>query len=507
MIIINCIIVINIFEIGDKMEYNIIPLLLKRYSFEEKMNICQYISKDYIYPDGQIDIEKLRKGILPWELETFALFSIMSNKEYSHEDFKSKDDKRFLEIMACIRNYVHPKLNEGERNRFVDRFLIVTGINQFSFQEYYIYRLFRYNYFFNFSNSQIDMKRIFFDKFGCSYDEFKKLTFMLNMFFSNNIIERKILDYIIMFKYSNAYKQLKINRDEFIIRQNEISNSIDDYLYCFKLFFQYPFIYYKDTSFLPLPHILIQSTTSALLYRITEKNDALREKIGKEVIENYLVYILKESGLYNEVIPEQVYKKSGKERRTIDCMVRKDNRCILLDSKSIVPFVKTREMDEYFIDITIDRIANSIIQVFDHITERFQYEYYPFSEHLDFDKNNIYGIVVILEDSYIRRNRIIDCVAKKKGIDINSNEYNYICSNIKVLGLYDIENKTFNNENLVTLLEINRDDKKKWFDFSLSAINSEVKPSRMINEFIENEKNDLSKFTQELVDIGLIKKE
>lgn len=64
------------------MEYGKLLQILKRYSFSEKMSILQKYSKLLMSPTGLIEMNKLIELPLPWELETFLLFSIKSKECY-----------------------------------------------------------------------------------------------------------------------------------------------------------------------------------------------------------------------------------------------------------------------------------------------------------------------------------------------------------------------------------------------------------------------------------------
>ncbi|MGE6593669.1 hypothetical protein ACQKFU_29900 [Bacillus mycoides] len=159
------------------MDFERIPILLKRYDFKSKMNICQQYSKEIMSINGLVTTNELINKVLPWELETFALFSIITFKEYSGHKFEDqKEQKNFIKIINTIKNYLPPILEHSKNNnKFLGYFLIVTGLNQFQIQENIRYKLYRYSYIFNFENETINMKQEFFEKFGCSYDEFKKL--------------------------------------------------------------------------------------------------------------------------------------------------------------------------------------------------------------------------------------------------------------------------------------------------------------------------------------------
>ncbi|MCG3797473.1 hypothetical protein LT343_29815 [Bacillus toyonensis] len=492
------------------MDFERIPILLKRYDFGEKMNVCQAHSKELMSIGGLISIDEWRGKALPWDLETFALFSVITLGEYSDRRFDDiKGRKQFTKIINAIKNYLPPKLEIAQdNNRFFDYFMIVTGLNQFQIQEDIDTKIYRYSYIFNFENKNVNMKQQFTEKFGCSYDEFKKFGFIIHSLFSREInksITSDIYDYVIR-RYSNVTQHLLIDRADYVSLQEKIIHDITQYIYGFKYFYQFPFISYNQEIFLPLPHLIIQSVTSSLLFRLTEGNNKLRELFGKEVLESYILHICGLSEWFDEVIAEYPYKYKRNNKRTLDIMIRKGNKCLMLDSKSMSPRVSLRNLKNQDVEHTVNRMVTAVIQVYEQITERFQNEYYPFSVKVDFLKENIFGAVILNEDSYILREIIMTKAAEKLNIDHGSEEYKYLCSNVKLMGLYEFEKMIFQQENVLQLLMNNRQNESKWFDFSF--INYHEKNDKGVIEEIsqvsENMKEILMEFVQELVKEGLI---
>ena len=70
------------------MDYERLPVILKRYSFIEKMRVLQYYSKQIMNING---IELTSGQPMAWELETFLLFAkkqpIFLINERCHELF------------------------------------------------------------------------------------------------------------------------------------------------------------------------------------------------------------------------------------------------------------------------------------------------------------------------------------------------------------------------------------------------------------------------------------
>ena len=135
------------------MDYNDIPKYLKRYSFSSKMGICQKYSRRVLTPTGIISAEEMRKGVLPWELETFVLFAVEA-EEYNDNDISAKNESKFIEVMNAIRarKQTEDLKNSGTKNLVIE-LLIRYGLTQFDLQEHQDYKYYRYNYFFNYHKS------------------------------------------------------------------------------------------------------------------------------------------------------------------------------------------------------------------------------------------------------------------------------------------------------------------------------------------------------------------
>lgn len=150
------------------MEYKDIPRTLKRYSFEEKMNILQIYSRRTMNLNGIINKNETGKFPFPWELETLLLFSITA-QEWREGRFTSKD-RNFTDMINCIRNYQHPIVDElKETTDFISKLFVAIGSTQFEAQEYPYYKLYRYYWYFSFANSKVNMPEIFQQKLGSNY--------------------------------------------------------------------------------------------------------------------------------------------------------------------------------------------------------------------------------------------------------------------------------------------------------------------------------------------------
>ena len=65
--------------------------------------------------------------------------------------------------------------------------------------------------------------------------------------------------------------------------------------------------------------------------------------------------------------------------------------------------------------------------------------YNPFAGTVSKDMNDYWGIVVVLEDAYIRRVRYFEKAREDLNIQDNSDEWAWLTEHIKVVSLYEIE--------------------------------------------------------------------
>ncbi|SDI41713.1 hypothetical protein SAMN04487975_11682 [Planococcus glaciei] len=485
------------------MEFERLPILLKRYAFGAKMSIAQKNSMEIMNFNKIVDSEKLSSSHLPWELETFALLSISTGAEYDNQNFNgTKGERKFIKIMDAIRNYQHPKVfSKSEEDNLFDYFLIVTGLTQFPIQEDTHYITYRYQYMFNFKNEKVSMPEEFKAKFGAEFREYLDLGIILNLsFMARN--HPKVLDYILI-KYEHIIKYLIIERENFNRLQSKVTTDIKQYLYGFKYFYQYPFISYNEKTYLPLPHLIMHSVTSSLLFRLTEGDDKFRNVFGKEVLENYLIHIIKLTNQFEEVKGDFRYqsKKGGKD--TLDVMAINKDYCFMIDSKSMVPRLALRNLAIETIQHTIDRLAKAVVQVYLHLTERLTKEYYPFSREVQFLPENIFGAVIILEESYIRREVVMKKAADLLNLKHKTKEYQFLCSNIKILSLYSMERMVFEGHDIIEKLVENRNSEKNWFAYNLlgqEVSNQEVR--KEIKLIKDQNLQTMTDFIDELKNVG-----
>ena len=436
-------------------QYENLPLLLKRFSFQEKLGIATiYSSHDILFGSDMRKNES--KGALPWCLETFVMLA-MEAEEYTDGTFEGKNRNKFIKMYNAIWEASSKALSVPcGRFEFIDTFMAATALNQFHMQEVPWIRQYRYWQVFNDDTEPVHMKSVFLQKMGTTYEDFVLLGHLLQALFiaqahnSTVAIPQKTFRYLLNTRFPEAAKHLRITRQEYVDLQRKfVAGSTDPYKYVYSLSpsYQYTFVEKGADIYFPLPHLINQNITSSLLYRLTEGNNELRDQMGKNIWEKYLLNLVSDTGVYQEVFPEQAYLYSGSNSRSPDVLARQNKDVLFIDSKSTVPNLGIRLLDPESYEDNIRIVAENIVKLYKQIN-RFNY-YNPFKEEASDDAEHHWGIVVVLEDAYIRRVRYFEKAKETLKIKDDSKEWTWLIEHIKVVSLYEIERVCLGGNSLV----------------------------------------------------------
>ncbi len=150
---------------------------------------------------------------------------------------------------------------------------------------------------------------------------------------------------------------------------------------------------------------------------------------------------------------------------TSDVIASEDDAVIFYDTKAISPSLKLRKFDTAEIDNDIKIYAEDVIQIYNQIKNYLQG---LFQLDKTYSKNNIFGIVVVLEDAVISRKKVYEKAYDilKETIALSKEEKEYICSHIKVLPLRAIECMILQNTSLLPELKEQLNKPEKWYDYT-----------------------------------------
>lgn len=483
---------------------------LTKYTFFEKMLVAQTCAQKLMHFDHlELFPDATSNTVLPWEIEAFTELSILSTGNNPTKSFKTHNSKAFCKIITSIRNFLPPKLEEEMGTpKFANDFFMACGMVQFKPQKYALNRLYRYDYFWSFKNDKIDMPKIFSDNFnGLSYEHFIELAILTYFAASMDGNSSNIFRYISM-NHFDAIKLLCITREDYIERQTEKNaNDINNVVYGFNYLYPYPYIEFNANIYLPVPYLIIDAVCESLITRVTNGNDRIREDIGKHVAQSYIEYILKDGNVYEEVVPEIRYMVQRQPIDAPDVMIKDGNKFCFIDSKLSTPKLSLRHFNETDIEKNIKQYAKNVRQIYNRIVDFLDGKYYPFTSLSNIDKSKVFGLVIVFENAFIFKSRILTEVFNDLNIDSKSAEAQFIKSNIHITDLSDIESFAFGSYNIFTALESKRDDNKRWEDMGLYSnemYTHEPTKSKSLLSFESKMRNILKEHLARMMSLQLI---
>lgn len=475
----------------DSNEYEKIRSVLRRYSFESKMQLC-FENSIKLIDNYRLSL-KPSKTYLPWELDVFAVLSLLAIDEWKQADL-SAYSRDYENIMIRIRNMSpSDRIFHGTAGEF-PVLMQWFCLQQFSDQEDFRFRLYRYWKIFTYQSDKIDMASVFSEKHKTCFEDILqftcKLLLLLNLANQANCLTRASLIWLyrnLCERHAEIINLLSISRSDYV-REQEVflSKDLTNILNAFVVLNTYPFIGETTPAgaqvFLPIPYRIIRAITDGLMHRLTEGNNSLHQNIAKNVFEPYVHNLLKDSGLYDEVHAETLYIKNKTEARSPDVMARKKNSCLLIDTKISSPSSKMRRMDTAAIEDAIITMSKHVIQMYNQINEFAHYN--PFYPDVKIIRSEIYGVIALLEDNYISREAIY--FRALENLNVGDNEREYIIDNIKIVGIKDIEAATFKSVCYVdSIKKTNTKEPEAGFSMNDWAGEGETLSNEVFTKFID----------------------
>lgn len=435
--------------------------VLKKYSFESKMLACQkYACR--IMNCSEVSMQlAYKENIMPWELETFVLFSAVYDDETVTTALTGDV---FADVITKIRNYWHPELTIAERNgTYADVFLMISAIQQFPTQGLITQKLFRYSYIFGFKNNKIDFSEKFSNLFGTDYKAFEEAAFLVFLSCcSGTELDGTVKAHIMQMGLSdkNVMSTLQISKGDFVDRVKETyKDEVADYYYGLKVQYLWPIIGDDKFNYIPLPYLMINAVTESLLQRLTMGHKSLRNVFGKEVIEKYLYDIYSEVLTVTWISREIPYKIGKDDKLSSDVLVAEEDYCTFFDTKALSPSLKIRKFDKDEIEKNVGMYSDAINEIYVQIAN-YRAGHYSLDKSYEVDK--IFGVVVVWDDSYITREAVYDRILCKD--DLSEETKTYIHSHIKIVSLRQIENMVLQNTSFLVSLKEQVSNPKMWND-------------------------------------------
>lgn len=442
--------------------------ILKEFTLESKLLMCQQLSCRIMTASG-VDIRKAyEENIMPWELETFTAYSILFDDASAN---KTLDVETFSRCITLIRNYWPNKLSEAEKDGvYPETFIMISALQQYPVQGVYLQKLFRSHYFFTFTNENLDMKKIFNQKMGVEYERLELFAFVL--FFSMcgdlsgevpNEMRCKWVGNLL--KDSEVCTLLSINIDDYKKQLEDLNGkSVEDQFYGLKTQYIYPLIEKENIIYIPSPYLVINAVTESMLNRITFGDEQLRREFGKEVIESYLYDIASQVKTVSWISKEIVYNVGHQEIRSPDVLVGEGEKMTFYDTKAFSPSLRLRSLDRTEIENDIARYAKNVIQLYKQIVN---YLAGKFELDKHYEKKDIFGVVVVLEDAVVSRKKVYDKVflELERTAHLDDEEKRYIHSHIKVLPLREVETFMLQNMSPLPFLVEQVENENQWDNY------------------------------------------
>lgn len=482
---------------SQAVDYLRLPTILKRYKFEDKLHQAEVYSRKLMNPDVQGNPSKVREQILPWELECFVSLAIKA-VEWKYDDL---DKSSFIQILNGIRSAYHPALQKkAGSEQFVRWFMMVTSATQFDYSESYWHKLYRYTYYFSYVSEKINMPEEFQKKFGIDFQSVISFSLALWMMYITEVKDVSLGKKELMSKYPQVVSLLTMSRDSFIAELDSLTSDPMDYIYCLRPSYSFPFVKYKEETYLPLPHLLIRASTSSLMFRLTDGNDELRKVVGNEVLESYLFHLISTCPEFEHIEKEIVYTKGKlQNQRSADVMTNIGDQIICFDSKSFAPKVALRIFSEEAYSAELIRLGKAVKQMYEQIHNKFGVEYTPFDVPVNENRSNIWGIVVVLENPFIPLDDIYAEAARLLKMNLNAAEYEWLKGHVGIVALSAIEYQIFSSEDILSVVKQNASTKcynDYWF--------SNMKPTVEFDGMKEFKEKQIDSITQLLLSLSCV---
>lgn len=482
---------------SQAVDYLRLPTILKRYKFEDKLHQAEVYSRKLMNPDVQGNPSKVREQLLPWELECFVSLAIKA-VEWKYDDL---DKSSFIQIMNGIRAAYHPALQKkAGSEQFVRWFMMVTSATQFDYSESYWHKLYRYTYYFSYVSEKINMPEEFQKKFGIDFQSVISFSLALWMMYITEVKDVSLGKKELMSKYPQVVSLFTMSRDSFIAELDSLASDPMDYVYCLRPSYSFPFVKYKEDTYLPLPHLLIRASTSSLMFRLTDGNDELRKIVGNEVLESYLFHLISTCPEFEHIEKEIVYTKGKlQNQRSADVMTNIGDQIICFDSKSFAPKVALRIFSEEAYSAELIRLGKAVKQMYEQIHNKFGVEYTPFDVSVNENRSNIWGIVVVLENPFIPLDDIYAEAARQLKMNLNAAEYEWLKGHVGIVALSAIEYQIFSSEDILSVVKQNASTKcynDYWF--------SNMKPTGEFDGMKEFKEKQIDSITQLLLSLSCV---
>lgn len=458
---------------------------LKGYSFLSKMEMCRNISHilDNYFPYDCLEIRGFKedeKTLLQriydnchlHEIDLISLLSIIDSERNNVNELNKCT--QFVDMINLIRAYVIAFAHQNDTgltdivdghavhwDEIADMLFLRMSMQQFPYQQSFMFHLYRYQWFFSYKNPEFDLADMFLTEFYFTFDVY---IFVCCYLFFVSREQHNVLT--IQHVLGQFQGQHKFTTEDIIVILNQIcdtretlqsnyaqlkSNDSRMINYDFNPLKITPLIVDGNNFYLPVPQLMFQAVTKGFYHRLCDvyKSERFRQRFGKEIFEPYVEHVLAWDKVDYVVVPEFPYYKSKQEQLSSDFTLIRGNDLILIEVKGTTPSASLSSTDLKEFKSQLDKAYA------EGITQCARKENDIRNGILTHDKfpseiAEIHYMVVTLEDFYIfPTGSVIKRIreyATSKGVTIS-------------------ENKPFHLMSINTLEAIMENDTRSLFDF------------------------------------------
>lgn len=444
------------------MRFEDIKKIFSRYSTKERISSISYLSYCALGFEN-LSIEKKRRyKPKPWDVDTFISFCIACQKQsLIQRNFFSKewesDLKHFLDFVS-ESDYVKKWIEDIEKKGLQ----IVMGPlyqQQLPYQIHLDVLMFRYNFIFMHDDiMKTNMKKYL------GVDDFIEYAFLGQLpSVGFKQIGRKDIDsflifdklmYLVLKRHIKAIMPLVKTRYELIEIQKQWCDleKVEELVFSYKVNFMYPLIKEGEDIFLYSPHTLARAVTDEMFIHLTDFDTKMKNHIGKNVLEDYIELIIKESNLYGGYVKRGdtiSYGKKGSNLKASDIIVQSNGVLLFFEIKTFVPWKKSRINDEKASKKELEKMVKNVKQVLDRYHDFKAGYYQPFD---DSQSKEVYIIIATLFEVNIDLYRLINTVIEDESY---SNDKDFLLSHLLVTTFYCLESFFLYKKDIIPDLLLN----------------------------------------------------
>ena len=431
-------------------KFSDIPSILRRENLIDAINFCQELSVRRIdlKKSSDIDEKESMDKLSPWFMAVFMNFAIAYCSYPVPKDNCQETFSKVISIIARQALDFQSSLESNERV-YMPNYI---GFIQRGQIENRLFDIYRHKFYFNYNDLIV---KTFLSKFKISYERIFEFAC-----FYYYCIEIKRID--VLFNKIHHFKDVF---DVFTIKAKEIKDKIID---CLKIESVENMIYYRfdddlyskpvleinSRPYCPLYFLLYYAIGNILMYQFTRDDDDLHGKIGKEARENYLIKIVSENIKFDSIFTEKVLKECHRNIGASDLAITLGNEVLFIESKSTSPNLDVINLDDGAIDEHIDLIARHVRQIYNHMyRDCVVNKYYHSAFKMDYEKDNVYGIIVLREFTFAKIEKIYDAASELIGINDDDEMKKWMINHILLLDINNFERLVFRRIDLISFIK------------------------------------------------------